>query len=1175
VTEPRELSELALRELAAMAAPAAPPASEAPAPDPRIGANPVRVARPASLPGADARLVVVEASAGTGKTFFLEHRVIDLILAGAELGQILLVTFTDKAVAELRLRIRDLLDRLSRTTVATAADAAPAWIIDDDARRRLRAAVTAFDHAPIYTIHGFCHRILIEDAFSARRLFDQTQVADEVAFDAAFGALLRERFAYRAPDRDLLAAFLETRTVSGAPRTVDALRALLLGCVRADAQLRRPIDPELVNATFERLRAAFGSEANRAAVIAAERRWAPAWVARITEALAACADDPTPPRQLAAIDQLRDVAEKLANRAAKLPADVVAAVRAVASTTSLDEAIAAQMLPAVIARIGADKAEHGQFDYDDMLELVWAALTGPRRHELAQRLRERSPWAMIDELQDTDPVQWNIFRTVWMHPDARGLTIVGDPKQAIYGFRGADVETYVAARDEMMRADATRVVLDVNRRSTEALVTAINQILVGTLGLPMLSGKITYDDPVRASGDVVCADPRPPIAVFQLQSVGKATADANRAALADAIGAAIEALRAAPPDWHVRGVARPFALDQVMVLTRANRESAEIAAALRARGLPCALVEPDKLFKTREAVELACVLAAVASPRDRSARLRALRTRFFDVPWAELMQVVDAPDHHPVIARIFDWAQLAQRRAYEALFRRLVEDSRFAERALVLGGGERALTNTWHLIELLLAAVARSRSDLHELVGQLRRWIADDASHPDERDVQRAETDADAIRVLTIHKAKGLEAPFVFLFGGTSGGPKSLVHTLRDATGRALVVGKVDPVTQELLDAETDAEHQRLAYVGLTRAQVRLYLPAYGELTSGAMYAPIERCLKPWIGPRAQPQLFEVIAVPVGGPLAPPPPGDALADFTAPPPPPPAELAPLAAARGGLTMLSYTRLAHDPNVAAVAASPGDALAIDPAEFNGDGPAPPFGSAAGRGASTGDGSAGEIGRYDLPPGADAGLLLHDVLEVAELETARRAPGLAAWADDPAVAALLVGKARERGIAERYLPHAAALVYQALTAPLALLDGSSLPPLVDAAAFAREVEFGFPIPGAPHAAPRGIVKGFIDALVAWDDELWVLDYKSDLLAGDDLGAAAQRHVRERYAVQARLYAIAADRLRGPRRLAGLLFVFVRHGVVVPVRITDETLATWAAWLARIVDHPEAHA
>jgi exodeoxyribonuclease V beta subunit len=1127
----------------------------------------VRATRPEALPPADAKLVVVEASAGTGKTFFLEHRVVDLVLAGAELGQILLVTFTEKAVAELRLRIRDVLDRLSRTTASTATDAGAHWMIDDDARRRLRAAVTAFDHAPIHTIHGFCHRILIEDAFSARRLFDQTQVADEVAFDAAFSALLRERFAYRSPDRELLGAFLETRTVSGAPRTVESLRHLLLGCVRADAELRRPVDAAGVASALGQLRDALASDKNRAAVVAAERRWAPAWLDEITLALASVGDDAPPARQLAAIDQLREAAEKLATRGSKLPPEVAAAVRAVATTMSLDEAIAAQMLPPIIERIHDDKAEHGQFDYDDMLELVWSALTGPRRHELATRLRERTPWAMIDEFQDTDPVQWNIFRTVWMHPEAHGLTIVGDPKQAIYGFRGADVDTYVAARDEMLRAGATRVVLDVNRRSTEPLVAAINQILVGTLAAPLLQGKITYDDPVRASGDVVCDDVRPPIAVFQLQPTGKANADAHRTALAGAIGQAIEALRAAPPVWSARGVPRPFALDQVMVLTRSNRESAEIAAALRARGLACALVEPERLFKTREATELAAVLAAIAAPRDRSARLRALRTRFFDVAWGELMHVVDAPDHHPLIARLFDWAQLGQRRAYEALFRRLVEDSRFAERALVLGGGERALTNTWHLIELLLDEVARSRSDLHELVGQLRRWIADDTGHPDERDVQRAETDADAVRVLTIHKAKGLEAPYVFLFGGLTGGPKTVVHTLRDAAGRALVVGKADPATQQLLDAEVDAENQRLAYVGLTRAQVRMYLPVYGEgalNNKAAMYQPIQRSVMPWIGPRVASarQLFETIPVPVGAPPAAPAPPDALADFVAPPPPAAAELVPLSAARGGLTMLSYTRLAHDANALAIAVSPGDALAIDPAEFDVDDSEVELTI--------------EPGAADLPPGPDSGLLLHDVLEIADLEIARDAPDASAWYSDPVVAAQIAQKARERGVIERALPHAAAMIHRTLTAPLTMIDGSSLPPLIDAAAFAREVEFGYPLPALPGAdagPSRGLVKGYIDALVAWnDDELWVLDYKSDLLTGDDLRAAAQRRVRERYAVQARLYAIAADRMRGARRLAGLLFMFVRHDLVVPVPIADDALATWTGWLAQVVASAE---
>ena len=1118
-----------------------------------------RVPRPASLPPVGDRLVVVEASAGTGKTYFLEHRVVDLILEGAELGQILLVTFTEKAVAELRMRIRDLLDRLSRTEVDVPGE--PHWELDDAARRRLRAAVTAFDHAPIFTIHGFCHRVLIEDAFAARRLFEQTQVADEVAFDAAFAVLLREKFARVAPDRDLLSAYLQTG------RTVDDLRKLLLTCARVDAPLRRQILPEVARAAASGLFEHLGTEALRAAVSApikhgSHRKNVANWIAQIGEVLGDYAPEDPTPQLIAMLDKLRDPLEKLDEKLTVIgPASIGAtelhaALRAVLHTATLDEALAADLLPQILARVGTDKAEQGLFDYDDMLDLVWDALRDERRGpELAARLRARMPWAMIDEFQDTDDVQWQIFRAVWMHAEAKGLTIVGDPKQAIYGFRGADIQTYVKAREEMLRAGATRVSLDVNRRSTDRLVEALNHVLDGNLGMPLLDPKhgITYDEPVKASGDVVLDDARAPITAFALQARG--SSDERRVAIGLAIGLEIERLRAQPPAWTLRGAPQPFSLGHVMVLTRSNKDSAEIATALRERGLPCALVEPEKLFRTREAAELAAVLAAIAAPRDRSDRLRALRTRFFDVPWSDLVRVVDGPDHHPQIARLFDWAQLGARRAYETLFRRVIEDSRFAERALVLGGGERAITNTWHLIELLLVEVARSRSDLHELVAQLRRWIDDDTTQPDERDVQRAETDVDAIRILTIHKAKGLEAPYVFLYGGTAGPPPSRVHTLRDGAGRALVIGAPDPATKLLLAAAADAENQRLAYVALTRAQLRLYLPLYAHDTikDYASYWPIQVCLNASVTSRAaHPRaLFDVHPVPLGADASPDAPADALATFAAPPPPPHLELAPLAPARTGLTVLSYTRLANDLDQAAIAARPGDILAIDPAEFDVDD------------------SVGEVGPHELPPGASSGLLLHDVLETVDLAGIRAAPDLAAWEARPDVVEAMRDAARARGIDRDRLPHAAALVHHTLTAPLALIDGTTLPSLARAARLAREVEFSYPLPvGATIAAGRGLVKGFIDALVAWtDDELWVLDYKSDLLAGEDLAKAAAQRVKEHYAVQARLYALAADRMRGSRRLAGLLFQFVRHGVVVPVRIESDTLGGWTTWLANL--------
>ncbi len=1106
------------------------------------------VPRPESLPPASDRFVVVEASAGTGKTFFLEHRVADLVLSGAELGQILLVTFTDKAVAELRLRIRDLLDRLGRATTPATEQGKTTWRIDDAARTRLRSAVNGFDFAPIFTIHGFCHRVLIEDAFAASRLFEQTQVADEVAFDTAFMELVRTRFAMEPPEVELLGAYLTRGD------TIDNLRNLLLTCARKGAPARAAYAPELARTIGEELQGIFGTSERRAALLASltlagnDKRYVPSWIDLIGRAVERW--NGSGASALAMCDAIRRSAKpsrtepgpKLLQRLAKSPGHAQAADvlgRALAQP-SLDAAVASTMLPSVLVHMGKAKTEGGLFDYDDMLRLVREALHGPRGDELADRLRRRTPWVMIDEFQDTDSVQWDIFRTIWLCPEARGLTIVGDPKQAIYGFRGADVATYLAARDELLGEGATPVKLDVNYRATPQMVSAVNAVLAGDGISPLLDQAIRYDHPVKPSTDVACATTRPAIAVFALRGAGRR--EDNRQALARAIATEIEALRSAPPTWTDRSETPPFSLSQVMVLTRTNQDSGQIATELRARGLPCAVMESDRLFETREAAELASVLAAIAAPRDRSARLRALRSRFFDVPWRDVMRVVEAPDHHPLIARLFDWAALAVQRAYEPLLRRLMEDSRFVERAIVIGGGERAIVNTWHLIELLLAEVARSRCDLSELVAKLRRWIADGNERPDDRDVQRSESDADAIRVLTIHKAKGLEAPFVFVFGGASPPKASNVHTVRESGGTSLLVGSQPESIAKLVQTEAIAENQRLAYVALTRAKIRLYLPLYsdGAVDPKSMYFSIERCVRP-LASRGSEHL-EIIDVDIDRPMAQPAPPDALAGFETPPLPQSAETMPISGPKAGLRMLSYTRLSRT--------SAGD-------------PSQDFGDAS-------DLRRSQLPPDELPAGAHTGLFLHDLFERAHLDDLRGATDPRGWAEQPRPAALIAECGRARGIDPTYHHHAARIVYATLAQPVVLTDGSVFPPLIHAASLAREIGFSFPLgqldtEGRRHSN-RGLVEGYIDALVAWDDELWIVDYKSDILNGDPQQVAAN-HVHEHYAVQQRLYALAVDRMRGDRRLAGMLFPLVRYGVAVAVRIDPDKLAAWGAWLTTV--------
>jgi hypothetical protein len=296
--------------------------------------------------------------------------------------------------------------------------------------------------------------------------------------------------------------------------------------------------------------------------------------------------------------------------------------------------------------------------------------------------------------------------------------------------------------------------------------------------------------------------------------------------------------------------------------------------------------------------------------------------------------------------------------------------------------------------------------------------------------------------------------------------------------------------------------------------------------------------------------------MPVGAPATP----GVLAELDLPPPPARHVLAPLAPERAELAMWSYTRLARD---AAALDEPADesrvpvAAGLDTSGSAGTGPL-----TSGGPRSAAEGRRGDL-VDELPPGARSGIFVHDLLERADLALLRHAATVEAWLGRPEVSGWLLERARACGVDTRFVGHAAALVYRALVAPLVLVDGSTLPPLSDARALAREVEFAYPIPGD---RPRGFIRGFIDALVAWDDELWIVDYKTDVLAGDASAVARERAADpDGYGLQARIYAIAAQRLRGERRLAGVLFAFVRHGVVARVATPDDAIAAWTQALA----------
>ncbi|HPH67075.1 MAG TPA: UvrD-helicase domain-containing protein, partial [Kofleriaceae bacterium] len=652
--------------------------------------------KPAQLPSAEHRLVVVEASAGTGKTYFLEHRVVDLIIEqGATLPQILLVTFTEKATAELRRRIRNIVDTVERCTETTPPASGPAWHITPAVRKQLATARADFGQASIFTIHGFCQRMLVEDAFTAGRLFEQERIADETAFEAAYYALLREELAREPQSRVMLQQYL----ANGG--SVEELFKVMLGCARkSHCEMRPPPTKAYLLAAAQAVVDARGHDEwaalanrikNKVSVKAAVARL-DAIVERVLPVLQRAGDSVEEYEVFAALGAVIEDAAWLRAKAAQGTQAAIAAFPALAdalmvlsSAVTLEAYLVAQWLPRALDRMAASKAQLAQFDYQDLLKHLWEALSGPRGDALAAVIRGKLPWALIDEFQDTDDLQWNIFRRIWMHPAARGLTIVGDPKQSIYSFRGADVAVYLAARRELEAGGAASVVLSENHRSTAQLVDGVNLLLgAGTLS-PLFNGSVTYDTPSRAAGKIVDAN-EPAVRVWLPPVRGKASATRERTVFADAIAAEIERLLAAPIAWAEHDKIKRLQPSDIMILTRSSYEGDAMARLLAARGIATSRVQQERLFATREAAELRDVFEAIARPRDRAARLRALRSRFFSVPWNQLAELASVPDHHPLFALLTHWQHLADARRFDTLFHSLIEDSGLAARTIALCG---------------------------------------------------------------------------------------------------------------------------------------------------------------------------------------------------------------------------------------------------------------------------------------------------------------------------------------------------------------------------------------------------------------------------------------------------------------------------------------------------------
>jgi len=1129
----------------------------------------VRAPKPAAFPGLDKDHWVLEASAGTGKTYTLEHLVVDLVLeAGIPLERILIVTFTDAAALELRRRIREKLQELKDQREDKGTGGGD-WVLDEAARARLDAALLSFDRTVISTIHAFCQKVLQDSAFDAGRLFRQERVNENELFSEVFREQLRTALSATEADR----AFLqEALTFTG---SAEALETLLRDAWKARAELVPGA------ADLDRARTAVASFPREALQqeedILADlgKRSGDAALKRFS-ALHAILTTLDRAPSLAAWKALRKLDLLAKPRDAGWSKEVwdwtgtgpLASIRAglaaLVDVLPTPEALVVhRLLPALQAAILSRKEAEGLFDFNDMIDQVHAGLDRPG---LVERLRERYAAALIDEFQDTDAKQWEIFRKVF-HVEGHRLYLVGDPKQAIYDFRGGDLPTYLQARESLLAAGGGRLDLIQNFRSSPSLIEAVNKVLAPEEP-PFFTGANTYPAPVTPGRPAIRlhqdGTDLPPLRLFRVPVDAKI--HKLRARIAAGIAAAFRHLVDAAPrfDPGTGKPARPLHAGDLMVLTHTRAEGLSMAAALRDAGLPVAFFKADGLFQTLEALELRDLLRGILDPDDPDARGRALLTRFFGLDLAQAEACLDLPGDHPVLARLERWQELLRQRRYPRLFNAILDESGIVARLLITEPGDRSLTNLHHLLEHLRAEALAAHLDGEDLLARLEAWIRhDDFPAADDADTQRAEGEAQAVRILTIHKAKGLEAPVVALFGGYGKGPeRDKVHRFHNAAGvRSAFLGSVPASRKQALAEEATEEEQRLLYVAITRPKVQLVLPVFEPdpgfpIKQGAFdpdghpkgrHGLLNRRLRalqaeePWAGwtvplPSAVPEPAAAAQVGTLGPLP------VLPELPEP------DFRALAKAGRPLQLMSFTSLTRAFGETVRGASREEEGRADEVEA-----VRPLRPAGG-----------------LPGGTATGSALHELLEQVKAGSTI-GTDFAAWSDRH----LSMAEARLRwnGLDEALAPEALRLAWLALTTPIPLPGGPALP--LDAVARRLpEMAFQMPFPGHPDG-----LEGSLDLIFEAEGRLHVLDWKTNTLPDGDYGPeAVASAVAEHYTLQVRIYTLAALAFAGIRdaatfeaRFGGIVYLFLRGLPSGGIWTARPTWAEVQAWRAALAETP----
>lgn len=1183
---------------------------------------------------------LIEASAGTGKTFNITGLYARLIL-GASIApgepaydaargllpeEILVVTFTKAATAELKDRIRLRLAQLAQTFAEQApveVNGAPEPFCADVWSRvlaeqinpapllaQLRLALATLDCAAISTIHSFCQRLLTEQAFEAGFDFDRTLLEDERELlteitqdfwraqlydaDPAWVGYLRSQ-------NITLETLLQRAYLSKSRSPDDFLPLLplpsdeyLQAQVKRYAELWADCQAKWHHVeTSDLLLNALAGQIFSGNYKLTEEKWRD-WLNQANRLMQWTTPSVFLFKEWEKFtqSQLEKMVKKDFKSVVPCHPFFVAAEQLMLASSSmaadLDLRLKHWLLQFgdyVREQLAQRKAKAGLMSFDDSITALAQALQDPiRANNLADKVSQKYKAALVDEFQDTDPVQFTIIDRLFGQTLSDGTRppffMVGDPKQAIYAFRGADVYAYLGAR---AKADACYSI-ETNFRSDAPIVEFVNALF--TPEDAFVEQKITHPTILaKQSGasKLQCADGRGPVHAFVFEGGKPETAEKMLfAATADEIAALLTAASHGKAQLGERSLSPR----DIAVLVPSHRQANEMRKALLKRGIAAVMQTKESVFASSEAAGLCAVMAAIESPAQTGLLRKALVSSVLGLSVAELMALqLDDAAWQREVENLQNWRDEWRKFGFMPMFRRWLVEADICGRILRFADGERRLTNLLHVAELVQNE-SRARPNPALLLAWLTRQVAE-PNQSAENQQMRLESDADRVRLVTIHASKGLEYPVVFCPFAWKG-KKDLVrdtdmlafHDPADAHRL-----KIDVGTNELAEHKKQAEHEayaesiRLLYVAVTRAKHRLYLafPALDKASTVVKNAPMTQLLRDEAGVSFRSQLKDLSPDKISAAFArlgasmssaltvsdlPKPQrfvGDAAdaASLALPPLSPRFLQAPWALAAqwrlASFTSLTRTHGASDALAEVGADHDAHTLVPKPVDVLNDAPM----------------------RFAFARGSKAGTTLHAVLENEDFT--RGDPSL--------LAANVQSQMLKSGLpmTETTADETAAWLLEVLSAPITLPQGVlRLNELgarqrlnewqfllagqrIDMAAFCRvlakpkfNIEPKF-IAAAQRLKPEqfaGYLNGFVDLVFFWRGQYFIADYKSNHL-GDDWASYAPAQLIEEmsdshYYLQYLLYVCAwhrhmqsrlGDAYDYQRDFGGVLYLFIR--------------------------------